>query len=280
MLMIIVALVVLGLCLGSFINALVYRLHWQDTHQNAKTAEKKTYSIKAGRSICPQCKHKLAGADLIPVFSWISLGGKCRYCHEQISGQYPAIELLTAILFVFSYTYWPYALSTAQNVAAFVLWLVFLTGFMALIVYDIKYLTLPNRIIFPLSFIAVAGLITVSIINQDADLLKTAGIGFLLGGGIFYILFQVSDGAWIGGGDVKLGFLLGLLVGGPWPALLMLFLASAMGTIYSLPMLLFKKIGPKSRIPFGPFLIISAIIVQLFGAAIINWYTNLVGPSY
>lgn len=278
--MIIVALVILGLCLGSFINALVYRLHWQESHGEAKGAEKKLYSLLSGRSICPECKHRLSAGDLIPVFSWVSLGGRCRYCHKHISGQYPAVELLTASLFVFSYLYWPYELSSAQNIWAFILWLVFLTGFMALMVYDIKYLTLPNKIIFPLSFIAASGLITVSIINQDVDLLKTAGLGLLIGGGFFYVLFQISNGAWIGGGDVKLGFLLGLLVGGPWPALLMLFLASAIGTIYSLPMLAFKRIGPKSRIPFGPFLIISAIIVQLFGISIINWYTNLVGTSY
>lgn len=278
--MIIVALVILGLCLGSFINALVYRLHWQETHAEAKAAEKKLYSMRSGRSICPECKHKLSASDLVPVFSWVSLGGKCRYCHKPISGQYPAIELLTASLFTFSYLYWPYELSSAQNISAFILWLVFLTGFIALIVYDIKYMTLPNKIIFPLGLVAVAALLSVSIVNQDFELIKTGLAGLLMGGGIFYVLFQISNGAWIGGGDVKLGFLLGFLVGGPWPALLMLFLASAMGTLYSLPMLLFKRIGPKSRIPFGPFLIIAAIIVQLFGADIISWYTNLAGSSY
>lgn len=278
--MIIVVLAVLGLCLGSFVNALVYRLHWQETNRKAKASEKRIYSIKSGRSICPDCKHKLGLLDLIPVFSWMSLGGKCRYCHKPISWQYPLVEAFSAFLFVFSYVYWPYELSSAKNIIAFILWLGFLTGFIALIVYDLKYLTLPNKIIFPLSALAFIGVILVSVVNNDIDLVKNALVGLLIGGGLFYVLFQLSNGRWIGGGDVKLGFLLGFLLGGPWPAILLLFLASTLGTLYSVPMLLAKRIGPKSRIPFGPFLILAAIIVQLFGTSIVDWYTNLVGTGY
>lgn len=278
--MIILALVIIGLCLGSFVNALVYRLHWQENKKSAKKTDRQLYSIRNGRSMCPNCKHKLSPADLIPVFSWISLGGRCRYCHKPISWQYPLVELLSAFLFVFSYIYWPYDLSSARNIAAFILWLVFLTGFLSLIVYDIKYLTLPNKIVFPLAALALIWVIVVSAINTDIGLAKDALIGMFIGGGLFYILFQLSGGAWIGGGDVKLGFLLGFLLGGPWPAILLLFIASALGTLYSVPMLLTKKIGPKSRIPFGPFLILAAIIVQLFGSSIVDWYTNLAGTGY
>lgn len=278
--MVVAVLVVFGLCLGSFINALVYRLHWQETHEKAGVAEKKLYSIRKGRSLCPSCKHQLSSKDLIPVFSWLMLKGKCRYCKQPISWQYPFVEASTALLFVASYLYWPYGLSAWGNILAFVLWLVFLTGFMALAVYDFKYLILPNRIIFPLGFLAVTGLVIETIASHDLQAAKTATIGLLIGGGIFYVLFQISNGAWIGGGDVKLGFLLGLLVGGPGPAFLMLFLASALGSIYSTPMLLTRKAGPRSRIPFGPFLIVAAILVQLFGASIISWYENLSSLGY
>lgn len=278
--MIIVALIILGLCLGSFVNALVYRLHWQETHKSAKKSEKLKYSIKKGRSICPNCKHPLEPKDLVPIFSWLALRGKCRYCHKSISWQYPLVEASTVFVFIISYVYWPYGLSGTKNIIAFALWLVFLTGFIALIIYDIKYLILPNKIIFPLIIIAIIGLLLESIIARDAWILESSLIGLLIGGGFFYVLFQLSDGAWIGGGDVKLGFLLGLLLGGPWPALLMLFLASLLGTVFSLPLMLTRKIGPKSHIPFGPFLIIAAIIIQIFGSSIMDWYTKLAGTGY
>lgn len=278
--MVVAVLVVFGLCLGSFVNALVYRLHWQETHEKAGASEKKLYSIQRGRSLCPHCKHQLSNKDLIPLFSWFMLRGRCHYCKQPISWQYPFVEASTALLFVASYLYWPYDLSARVNLLAFALWLVFLTGFMALAVYDFKYLILPNKIIFSLAFIAVVALAVETIATHDLQTAKVALIGLIIGGGIFYVLFQVSSGAWIGGGDVKLGFLLGLLVGGPGPAFLMLFLASALGSIYSIPMLLARRVGPKSRIPFGPFLIIAAILVQLFGASIISWYENLGSLGY
>jgi prepilin signal peptidase PulO-like enzyme (type II secretory pathway) len=87
-----------------------------------------------------------------------------------------------------------------------------------------------------------------------------------VGGGLFYVLFQMSGGRWIGGGDVKLGFLLGLVVGGPMEAVMVLFLSSLLGVIAILPLLAAKKASRKSLIPYGPFLIIAAIVIQLFGA--------------
>ncbi|HEX5797497.1 MAG TPA: prepilin peptidase [Candidatus Saccharimonadales bacterium] len=273
----ILGLLLLGLCIGSFINALIYRLHWQGTHKKVDGAEKRAYSISSGRSVCPHCKHRLAAKDLIPFFSWIMLHGRCRYCNKPISGQYPTVELITAFLFALSYIFWPYGLSAAENIAAFVIWLVFLSGFIALFVYDLKYMILPNRIILPLAYLAGIGLLTESLLIGNLDPLVTAFWGILIGGGIFYVLFQVSDGAWIGGGDVKLGLLLGAVIGGPWPALLMLFLASLIGTLYSLPLIMSKKVKPRTRIPFGPFLITAAVLVQFFGMAIIDWYQNMYG---
>src|SRR4051812_13278636 len=102
MLMIIAVLIVFGLCLGSFVNALVWRVHEQEA---AKKPNKKL-SVLNGRSMCPHCEHELAAKDLIPVLSWLSLGGKCRYCHKPISKQYPLVELLTALLVVGSYIWW------------------------------------------------------------------------------------------------------------------------------------------------------------------------------
>src|SRR4051812_7602742 len=105
MLMIYAILVVLGLCFGSFVNALVWRIHEQ-AEQGSKKKPNKSYidklSIRKGRSMCPHCRHELKALDLLPVVSWLALRGKCRYCGKPISVQYPLVELLTACLFVTS----------------------------------------------------------------------------------------------------------------------------------------------------------------------------------
>jgi prepilin signal peptidase PulO-like enzyme (type II secretory pathway) len=93
-----------------------------------------------------------------------------------------------------------------------------------------------------------------------------------VGGGLFYLLFQVSKGKWIGGGDVKLGGLLGLVAGTPARSLLLIFLASLLGSFISLPLLANHRLKRTSMIPFGPFLIIAAILVQLFGIGVLHWY--------
>jgi prepilin signal peptidase PulO-like enzyme (type II secretory pathway) len=271
-----IALILLGLCFGSFINALTYRLRIQENlPKAAKNGRNDKYSILSGRSMCPKCKHELAYKDLVPLLSWLYLRGRCRYCSKPISWQYPLVESTTAILFVLSYVFWPYELGSTENLVAFVIWLIFLVGFIALTIYDLEYLILPNRLIFPMAIVAIIGIITGSLLLGSTTPLTTALWGIAVGGGIFYVLFQVSDGKWIGGGDVKLGFLLGAIVGGPGPAFLMLFLASLLGTVYALPLMLAGKLKAKSRIPFGPFLIIAAVIVQLLGSGIINWYQSL-----
>lgn len=272
-------LIVLGLSFGSFVNALVWRMYKQSLgKQRLKTEDKKLatqkkFSIVSGRSMCPNCRHELAAIDLIPVLSWLSLRGKCRYCHKPISRQYPAVELATAGLFIISYHFWPTSLLTLRSSFLFSLWLVLLTGFMALIVYDLRWMLLPNRIIYPLFGVAaIYALITVFKPHENLGQLLDVIYSVLIGGGIFYLLFQLSGGRWIGGGDVKLGFLLGLVVGTPVAAIMMIFFASTLGSIISIPLLLTKGLRKDSHVPFGPFLIIATIIVQLFGAAIYNWY--------
>ena len=277
-LMIIAILVVFGLCLGSFVNALVWRLHEQSEETDKKKPNKsylKDLSIAKGRSMCPDCHHALAAKDLLPVLSWLSLRGKCRYCHKPVSLQYPLVELTTMGLFVVSYLYWPIAFSHAQ-VAIFVLWLLLLVGFMALIVYDVKWMLLPDRIVFPLGIIAtvMAGIMIGASPHAGRALLNVIG-GIAIGGGIFYFLYQLSAGKWIGGGDVKLGWLLGLVVGSPAKALLFIFIAALAGSVITLPLLASGKMKRTSTIPFGPFLIIGAILTLLFGTSILNSYEHV-----
>lgn len=269
LLMIIVVLALLGLCLGSFVNALVWRVHEQAALKKKKVPKELT--ISQGRSMCPNCKHQLGFWDLLPVVSWLSLKGKCRYCHKPISWQYPLVELVTALLFIFSYLYWPHDWSSL-GIFQFAVWLIMLVGFMALTVYDTRWQILPNKIVYPLGFIALGQLIVLTIAKQDLAVVVTAAIGVLCLGGLFYALFQLSDGKWIGGGDVRSGVVIGILVGGPFNAVLVLFFASLLGTAVSLPSLLHKKSMMKSRVAFGPFLLAATVIVYLFGASLVTWY--------
>jgi prepilin signal peptidase PulO-like enzyme (type II secretory pathway) len=269
--MIIAVLVIFGLCLGSFVNALTWRLHEQEK-KNIKKEFHNKLSIINGRSMCPNCRHKLAAYDLIPVLSWLILRGKCRYCSQSISIQYPAIELLMGFLFVASYFWWPLVLSGSQ-IVIFILWLLLLIGFAALLIYDLRWYILPNRILYPLAFIAsIQAIINITLANKPLILILNYVFSVIVGGGIFYVIFQISGGKWIGGGDVKLGLLLGLVAGTAGRSILFIFLASVLGSLVSIPLLVSKRLKPNSRIPFGPFLITSVIIVQLFGSNILNWY--------
>ncbi len=278
--LIVLWLVVTGLCLGSFVNALVWRLHEQEESEQseaerkkAKSANKKM-SILTGRSMCPHCQHQLAAKDLVPVVSWLWLRGKCRYCHHKIDDT-PAAELLVPALFVFSYIYWPMSFS-GWGLVEFCFWLVFLVGFVALALYDLRWFILPDRIVYPLMVLA-AVCVGMHVIFYDGgwQAVVAAGWGVVIASGIFYVLFQLSQGKWIGGGDVKLGVVLGLLLGGPLNSLLLLFFASTFGSLVSVPLLLSGRAKRDTLIPFGPFLLLAAFVIMLFGGSITAWINGL-----
>ncbi|HEY5268082.1 MAG TPA: prepilin peptidase [Candidatus Saccharimonadales bacterium] len=266
--------IILGIIFGSFINALVWRLHLRSDYRNRNNTE---LSILKGRSICPNCKHKLSSLDLIPIFSWLYLKGKCRYCHQHISTQYPIVELLTGLLFLISYIYWPYNFDL-WGYALLIIWLMILVVLISLAIYDLKYKILPNNLVYIsvlLSFIFVA----INYIHYDQNLayLLSRVFGVLFSSGIFYLIFQISNGKWIGGGDVKLCIALGLLLGGPLESILMIFLASLIGSLVSFILLVFGKLKDKMLIAFGPLLIFGMLVCFFFGPQILNWYTGLIG---
>lgn len=266
----VVLLVVVGLCLGSFINALVWRVHENDSSRRVKL------SILRGRSMCPSCGHKLSPQDLMPVFSWILLKGRCRYCGRPISYQYPAIELLTLILFLISWFFWPYGFKP-EGSALFIIWLLILTGLVALVVYDLRWKLLPNKIVFPIIALTVGQLIFELILShRRGAYLEGEFFGLIFSAGVFYSLYLISGGKWIGGGDVKLAIAIGLLVGGPAKAILVVFGASLIGSLMSVPLIAIHKLKKDSLIAFGPFLICATFICYLFGSNIISWYQRLI----
>jgi len=275
--MIYVILVGLGLCFGSFVNALVWRLHEQSLPKKKRAASDKELSISTGRSMCPHCQHTLGFWDLLPLVSWLWLRGRCRYCHKAIGWQYPLVEAATALVFVATYTFWPLTLD-GRGIFLLVVWLAALTGLMALIVYDVRWMLLPNKIVFPLIVLGLLQTLVVALAYQGGlHSLVNALYAVAIGGGVYYVLFQLSKGAWIGGGDVKLGYALGLFLATPSKAFLLLFVASLLGIILAVPGLVSKKLSVSSRIPFGPSLIIASAIVMLFGQAVIDWYLRFVG---
>ncbi len=282
-----------GLCFGSFVNALVWRLHMQQTPVKKpsrsrsingrlsasirlvlKYHSRSRYSILWGRSMCPNCRHELAPTDLVPVVSWVLLHGKCRYCSQPISWQYPAVELLLPVLFVLSYVWWPLGFS-AGSTFSFGLWLIFLTAFVALGIYDLRWFILPDRIVYPLVGLALLEIIIrATAFGGGWRLVIMAFWGVFFLAGLFGAFYVISRGAWIGFGDVKLAVVLGLLVGGPLMALLLVFLASVFGSILAVPLLIKGWAKPTTQIPFGPFLLVATVVVVMFGNHISDWYSS------
>ncbi len=279
--MVVVWLAVLGVIFGSFVNALVWRIHEQaqlaDKKGKVAAKRRQELSIIKGRSMCPHCGHELAAKDLVPVLSWLWLRGKCRYCGTKIPDS-PLVELFTGLLFALSYISWPQTLQGAE-LATFAAWLAIVVGFTALIVYDLRWYLLPDRLVFPLTGLAALQVFVVAVWRQSGEEVWMSVLGAAVIFGLFWLLFQISKGAWIGGGDVKLAVTLGLLAGTPFRALTLIFFASLIGTLVSLPQLLNGKNGLTQRIPFGPPLILAAIIVVLYGTPIADWYQHLVLPS-
>lgn len=278
-------LVVLGLVMGSFAGATVWRLRARQLVEDKADGEKvdsKEYKtllpltkthLSNDRSQCLHCGHQLNWYDLVPLVSWASTGGKCRYCKASIGWFEPLIELGTAGFFVASYLVWPEAILTGPQIAYFVLWLIAGVLLTILFAYDLKWSILPNKIMFPLIAVAaVAAAFTVfSSLDIVGSLINLAVAIFLLSG-LYLIVWLVSKGQWIGFGDVKLGLALALLLGDWKLAFLALFAANLIGCFVVIPGMLMGKITRKTRVPFGPLLILGAIVSVWWGSSVLTWY--------
>lgn len=289
--MLILALVfVSGLVFGSFAGAQVWRIRVRQLEEDNAAGEKidkgeykrlkplHGRSLHNDRSICLHCGHQLAWYDLLPLVSWLSVGGKCRYCQKRIGLYEPLVELSTAILFTLFYVQYQ-AVFPATSILEFLLWMVTITGLIVLFVYDMKWFLLPNLVVLPLIGIAlaIASLRIVGSTDIWASFQQTAGAVAILGG-LYYVLYYYSrfrygeEGTWVGFGDVKLGFVLGLLLGRWDLAFVALLAANITGVLSVLPSLIQKKLTMKTHIPFGPMLIIGFFFALFVGNATIQWY--------
>ena len=260
-----------GLIVGSFLNSIIYRLSTGAPHQ---------LLFKSGgglsRSFCPDCRHTLSWQDLIPLLSFLILKGKCRYCQKPISRQYPLVELVTGILFLLIFNY------TFPNLLAIGYWLLVTSFLIIIFVYDLKHYIIPDKIIYPA--IATAFLYQLfrilefgnwnlfGIWNLEFGILRPI-LSAVLASGFFLIIVLISQGKWMGAGDIKLAFLMGLFLSFP-KILVALFLAFFIGAIIGVGLVVSRKKTLKSEVPFGPFLVTGTFIALFWGENIINWYLN------
>jgi len=271
--------------MGSFAGATMWRLRARQLVEDKKAGEKiparelkqlqplTETTFTTDRSQCLHCHHQLTWYDMIPLASWLSTGGKCRYCGIRIGWFEPTIELATAVLFVVSYILWPQSLETLLNIIQFALWLIACVGLVILFAYDMRWFLLPNNIVFPL--IALAALHAVLTVMQAPNII--AALGSLAGAvvilsGMYLLLWLVSKGRWIGFGDVKLGLLLAFFLADWRLAFVALFAANLIGCLIVLPGLLTGKLSRTTRVPFGPLLIVGGVMAMLLGQPIIDWY--------
>ena len=242
----------LGLAVGSFLNCLIYRLETGG-------------SFLKGRSYCPHCKHILGFFDLIPVLSFLRLRGRCRYCQQKISWQYPIIEIATGLLFVLNFLR-----SDLLGRSDLLIFGLATTPFLiAIFVYDLKHYIIPDKVIFPAIGVALIYNLLKSDIRGMSDFLIPA----LGAAGFFLAIVLVSRGRWMGVGDIKLAFLMGLILG--WPNILAaLFLAFFIGATMGIGLIIIGKKTIKSEVPFGPFLVTGTLIALFWGEVIIDWYLH------
>lgn len=282
-----VVLVLVGLCMGSFAGATVWRLRAEELSDDKANNEgydkneyhrlKKLMSVKPSqdRSLCLHCSYRLKWYDLIPLVSWISLKGKCRSCHRPIGYFEPLIELGVALFFVLSFAAWPYPLDSGLEMARLILWLASGVGLAILFVYDTKWFMLPDKVNFTVIGLALVSAVIVIVDSADKveALISLAGSTVILSG-LYYLIYKVSRGRWIGFGDIKLGLGLALLLADWGLAFVALFAANLIGCLIVIPLMAMKKLKRDSRIPFGPLLIIGAVVAQLIGVLLIDWYTT------
>lgn len=235
-----------GLVFGSFFNVVGLRVP-------------KGESIVRPRSHCPSCQTTLSGRDLIPVFSYLFLRGKCRTCQAKVSPIYPIIEFVTACLFV---GVWQVFGWSAEAIVAFV----FVSLLIVITVSDISTMLIPNKILLFFGSIILLLRLTIAPLDSWWDTFVGAMVGFTL----LLIIAIVSNGG-MGGGDIKLFAVLGLYFG--WQhVLLAFFLSVFVGAVIGGVGLLLGKIKRKTPMPFGPAIAIGSVITLFFGEQLLLWY--------
>ena len=185
------------------------------------------------------------------------------------------METAGGLIFALSYLLWPLPLGAGQ-VVLLGTWLICSVGLLALFAYDLKWMLLPSNVVYVTTAVAIAGR-AIYITGFEPDKPRALVLWILslgVASGIFWILYQINE-RFIGGGDIRLGLATGTLLVTPLNSFLMIFLASVMGTIMMLPSLSAGGKNLRSKLPYGPFLILATAVVLFYGQRLIDWYTQL-----
>lgn len=246
---------VVGLAVGSFLNVVIWRVP-------------RGGSVVSPPSHCPGCDREIAPRDNIPVASWLMLRGRCRHCHGRISARYPAVELLTATLFVL--------VALRLGVAAVLPAFLFLTATgVALAAIDIDVKRLPNALTFPAYAIGLLGIALACLGAGEPGRLLRAVIGMAALFG-FYFLLALIHPKGMGFGDVKLAGVLGLYLAYlGWGELAVgAFLGFLLGGAGGILLIVLGRGGMKSKIPFGPYMLVGALLSVLVGGQLAHLYLS------
>lgn len=254
----------LGLAVGSFLNVVIYRVP-------------QGMSVVRPPSACPGCRTPIAPRDNIPVLSWLLLRGRCRTCGSAISARYPAVEVLNAALWL-ALAAW--AVGPTGIPALLPLLLVLGSAGVALFFIDLEHHRLPDAIVLPLYPVTLVGLVAAGLITGEWPLVPVL-IGVSAWVTVIGGLWFVSGGRGMGFGDVKLAPVLGATLGwvGVSAAVVALFAAFALGAIVGLALMAARRANRRSALPFGPFLLVGALIGLFAGDVIVDAYLGLMGAA-
>jgi len=251
----IAAFFVLGTIVGSFLSALIYRV------------KHKVGGMVFGRSFCPHCKVEIRGYDMIPLLSYLFLGGKCRSCGKSISVHYFLIELVTGLIFAFTFFNFNFLEGVSGWITGY--WMLVFAIAIAIFFFDAKYQEIPLELTVPLAL--VGGLGSAYILGLN---LTSLILGAITGKLFFYAQYKVSKGKWVGLGDSDLGMAIGMILGAEM-LLIALLISYIVASIYSLGLIASKKATMKSKVAFGPFLVLGLYVTALYGPQLAEWYFNL-----
>ena len=235
-----------GIVIGSFLNVCIYRIPMHET-------------VVTERSHCMRCGYQLSWYDMIPVFSWLCLGGKCRKCKEPISPQYPIVEATNGVLYLLIFAVCGFELDS-------IIYCLMASALLVLSVIDWRTYEIPIGINI---FILVLGILHIVIDYQNwLDYV----IGFFSISIVLLILFYVSGGRAIGGGDVKLMAAAGVVIG--WKLIILaFFIGCIVGSIIHLTRM--KLSGADKVLAMGPYLAVGIMIATLWGEKLISWYVSM-----
>ncbi len=245
-----------GLAIGSFLNVAIGRLRSGETGWR-------------GRSRCPECHAVLRPSELVPLFSFVALRGRCRSCRKPISWQYPMVELSTMLLFLSAF--WLRGGDAGVLGGGLLLMVrdwIFIAALTVIFVVDLRDMVVFDSVTLPM--VAIAFFFNLAAGADPLNLLLAAAAG----AGFFLFQYVVSNGRWIGGGDIRIGGMMGMMLGFPG-VVLALFAAYVIGAVAALGLLAAGKAKWTEQMAFGTYLSVGTVLALFFGQRIMAWYASL-----